>query len=105
MCYIYVITLFRIKSGVVNNERAVGWFKSFEEAEGYVLSNEGDMYEYGEYNVALIEQIHSGFYIRPEETWYAVDASQDQDIGIMEYKIEKCEKPGIFENICGFSMG
>jgi len=105
MEYIYVIVLFKIQSGIVKQERAVGWFNSFEEAERYVLSNEGDMYEYGEYNVALIEKIHSGFYMKPEETWYAVDASQEREIGVMEYKIEKCEKPGIFEKICGFSMG
>lgn len=109
--YIYVITLFKIKSGIVEHQATLGWFESFKEAEDAILSNQADMYEHGEYNVALIEKIYSGLYVKPEETWYAVDAfgeqynPETQDFDLLEYKVERCEKPMIFEHICGFSMG
>lgn len=108
---IYIITLFKIESGIVRHERTLGWLENFEEAEECVLSNYGDMYEYGEYNVALIEKMPSGLYMKPrEEFWYAVDKYGEQynpitqGFDIPEYKVERCEKPGIFEKLGGFSM-
>jgi len=76
--------------------------KSITEAIICVKANHLDIYECGEYNYALIEEVKEGLYNtgKHQELWYTVEC-----IDSLNYKVEYVEKPEFFKMIRNFSMG
>lgn len=99
---IFCINVFYFsKPGIWERSRCWGWFPTFKEAEQCIMENWCDIYEYGYYNVALIEEVPAGVPgIPPVEHWYAVDFDGEND----KYVIEKIDKPEKLSGIRCFSF-
>jgi hypothetical protein len=95
---IYVLSVFKFDP---HRSRVWGWFSEFDDAETAVLENEGDIYECGYYDVALIECYSEGVLSDiPEETWYNARYDSNSD-----YTVTRREKPAHLEGLVYFAMG
>lgn len=101
---IYTITVIRyihptVTGQVLRTEKRVwGYFTSLEDAYVTVTMNDGDIFEDGYYEEAVIEAIPPG--ILPEITerwWYRYDKGTG--------KASRCEVPEHFTRIVGLAMG
>jgi hypothetical protein len=105
--HIYTVTVIQISD--MEMDRCVGWYPTFEEAEGAVLGNDGDIFE-NCYDYAVIEKVPSGtfaslfrsFEIGKKEASYEVWYQAERD---GELTVTRCNKPDELHNTIGFSMG
>jgi len=98
---IYIIHCFNYKKDRTNGSYTVGWFHSFEEAEEFVMTNIGDIFEYY-YNYAVIESVKSGHARCEKLAWYTPHYAED---GTGLTHVEKIEEPEVFKNLVNFGMG
>jgi len=69
------------------SSRAVGWFKTLEEAEKRVINNMCDIWEYC-YDFADIEETVDGFYPNVIHHWYKFDESTRKYVKLPEMPAE-----------------
>ena len=82
----YFITTIRIIDGQIDDQRPVGYFKDYKEAELRVEGNSFDIFECGYYKYAAIIQISEGLYPATEEVqWFEYCKITDN--------VVKCKKP------------
>src|SRR5207244_180009 len=68
---IHTLTAIYLKKDQIVRSRLWGWYRSFEEAERAVLKNDGDLFENGYYNHAVIETVPEGMCPEVRRTaWY-----------------------------------
>jgi hypothetical protein len=80
------------------DERTVGFFFKYEDAEQCVLENWGDIIEARTYNIAVIEEITEGLYPFPSlEQWFKLVDDED--------RFEKMDKPKCFDKVINFGIG
>ncbi len=67
----YFITTVRVIDGKIDDQRPVGYFKDYHEAEIRVEGNSFDIFESGYYKYAAIIKLGEGLYPDPEEIhWF-----------------------------------
>ena len=78
-----------------------GWYEDFNDAQNVVLTNHTDIFERGYYTFAVIEEMPEGVMaIAKNEFWYrAIYPPEGADP-----KVERIQKPAIFEESCNFSF-
>lgn len=93
---IFVVTTVRS----LNNIRTVAWYEDFSTAEKAVLSNNLDIYEFGQYPFVVIEEIKQGTY--PEvvgDMWYRWEG------GLEKGCYKPIERPEPFKRIVNWGIG
>jgi hypothetical protein len=80
------------------DERTVGWFKNFEDADTNVKLNCGDIHE-GNFDYVVIEEVAEGFYsgASAKKTWYGWNTEFKQ--------YEKIKEPPQWNNITAIGIG
>lgn len=101
---IYAMGVLQMRNGSCKNERLWALYKTFEDAQRAVLSNEGDIFECY-YNYAMIEEIEliesksSNEYIGPQynsfqkQWWYTTKYLEDNIPFEYYCLVEKIESP------------
>ena len=101
---IFIVTAIKINHvrKTLKEKRSQAWFRSFKEAEDYILNNVDDMFESGRFEHAVIETIESGGLLNAtNEVWYeALYSYYDWDL----YQIQTCAKPKALKKLHGFAM-
>lgn len=100
---IFILTVFYLidPQKPATHTRSWGWFPSFELAEDTVMTNDGDIYEDGYYNLAVIEEVSWGSLAMSEpRQWYRVEHKGDAN-----YVITKIDVPEVYERAIGFALG
>lgn len=95
---IFVVSACRIREGEGHPHFfTCGWFPTFEDAEAAVLNKSVAVFEYDQYNVAVIERIEVGFSrCIHEERWY----QRDDGTGV----VQRSEKPTTLQMVVGFAF-
>lgn len=84
---------------------AMGFFETFKRAERAVLKNEGDIFERGYYNHAVIEEYGPGLYYysaADKSRWFSAKYRKNGDQS--HPKVAKINKPKKLEKIVNFAM-
>ncbi len=101
---IFVVTAIKLNHvrRTLKEKRTQAWFKTFENAERYILNNVDDMFGGGKFEHAVIETIESGGLINAiNEVWHeALYSYYDWDL----YQIQTCAKPKLLKGLRGFAM-
>jgi hypothetical protein len=80
--------------------RTWGWYSDFAYVEKVVLENQGDIFERGYYDLAVIEEMPEGALAVAENTWwYRATYSKDK------IKVEKIQQPAEFAGNFNFTVG
>jgi hypothetical protein len=88
----------------IKRHRTWGWFPTLKDAEEAVMTNDGDMYEMGYYNTAVIEEVEWGSCaLAKAEHWYTAPYLRDTEGD--KYDVKKIDKPSCLEGQCNFGMG
>jgi hypothetical protein len=85
-----------------NNEphrsRIVGWWRDELSARKCILNNLGDIYEFGHYDFAILEEVSEGLYpLTNLEEWYNWNKR--------EKKYKLCKKPPALKCIVNWGIG
>lgn len=82
----------------IEDQRAVGWSKSFEYCNQSVQRNSCDIHETG-YNYAVIEEFQEGLYPCPprQEWWYRWNPTTK--------RYDPVVKPYEYRHVCNFGLG
>ena len=107
---IYTITAFKLVRATEQDEftikhhRTWGWVAERGEARRIILDNEGDLFEDGYYNFALIEEVQAGAWAETRAVaWFeAVYTKGSRTPAISWYGAQS--PPGL-AGTCNFSMG
>ena len=94
----FFITTLKIHNKTVKDSRTVGYLDSEEEALDCLENNRYDLYEYGTYEYAILENIPKGIYrydYNPK--WFKWDANKG---GFFI-----CEKPDLYIDMVGYAFG
>ncbi len=104
---IYLVTVLNIEEGRVLHDRTWGWHPTLEEAVECIKKNDGDIYENGSYNYALVEEMPAGsLAICEQEHWFKVIPYREPGAhSVKSYQVEFCEKPEGFKGVVNFGMG
>lgn len=101
---IYAMGVLQMRDGSCKNDRLWALYKTFEDAERAVLTNEGDIFECY-YNYAMIEEYelitpkNQSEYIGPrynsfQKQWWYATKYLNENIETEYYPlVEKCESP------------
>lgn len=91
---IYIIKLFKSKSGHITTGENAGWYKNILDAINSIMNNTLDLSDAGYYEVAAVIPVDEGLYgiaKREEEKWYKWN--------VISKKYEKCDRPEEFEHL------
>jgi hypothetical protein len=84
-----------------NRGRTWGFYTTPERAEQAIRNNEGDMFEVGYFDLALIEEISEGIFADViSERWFRATQT-----GKFVYNIEPIAKPEKYKQVSNFSIG
>ena len=93
----YFITTIQEKNDKIIDQRCVGYYDTYDEAEELLMANAYDFCE-TIYNYAVIEAIPSGVYqYDTEPKWFKYNELEDT--------YEKCDKPEFAKCQVGFAIG
>lgn len=91
--------------GLLGSEICWGYFSEFDKAKKVVLENSTDIYEFGSYNLAVIEEVGEGVPAMPENEWW-FSAKPIRGVGgeIKSYEVTEIQKPKRFEIWRGWAL-
>jgi hypothetical protein len=93
-----IFTITTVRHALAAGNRAVGYAKTFEEADEWVRSNVCDISEEGYYRFAVIEPTSPGIYtFQRTEFWYKWNGEKEQ--------YEPCGKPERFKQVVSWGLG
>ena len=97
---IWILTvMYQGPAGTLVRKRTWGYFRELEVAVRAVVDNDGDIYEDGAYNFALLARVPWGTLgIPDEERWFAVA----YDRPARTYAVDPTYKPAELEGVCSF---
>lgn len=101
---IYVITTLRLdpKAQSYREKRTWGWFNELHEAVSAVRKNDGDIFETGSFDAAVIEETPWGTIGIPDREWWF---NAQYDPYARTHTVTPCKRPKYFASTLGFGMG
>lgn len=100
----YFITTVYIKNKEIVRTKTVGYFSDFNIIKKILETNSYDLYEYGYYNFAVVENVPEGIYkYDMEPNWFKYDKKQE---GFFECPAPRLKNNfGEYAQIFAFSIG
>jgi hypothetical protein len=107
---IYTITVlnYDFDKGHIKDSRCWFYWHTLSVAKRSVLENYTDMFECGQYNLAVIEELKPGFnVVLSKEWWYAATTMRREENEDYEYEtlVKPTTKPQGLSNVIHFGIG